>query len=107
MTWEVLSVLQVPSLYGSGVTNQTGYLCVAVILALTLPPLWRWLRVWKTLRTVPGPSDTIPFRFLLAMYWARRRYINVDYATAGRCVRISIRAFGINSRIKGARLTNK
>lgn len=35
---------------------------------------------------MPGPPNLVPFTFLLVIYWFRRMYTNVDYATAGRFV---------------------
>lgn len=79
---ETIDIPWVPIMVSKILTQWTLPMCGVVILAMVLPPVLRWFWIWKTLRKMPGPSDLVPFRFLLVIYWSRRMYINVDYATA-------------------------
>lgn len=81
---ETIDIPWVPIMVSKILTQWTLPMCGVVILAMVLPPVLRWFWIWKTLRKMPGPSDLVPFRFLLVIYWSRRMYINVDYATAGK-----------------------
>lgn len=79
---ETLHVPWFPIVFGRALISWTPHLVAAALALFVLPSLVRWFQTWRALRSMPGPSDTVPFRFLLVIYWSRRMYINVDYATA-------------------------
>ncbi|EEC03679.1 hypothetical protein IscW_ISCW016621 [Ixodes scapularis] len=43
----------------------------------------RWVKVWKALRPLPGPTDKHPLWFMFATYMSRRKRFTQQDATFG------------------------
>ncbi|XP_064457756.1 cytochrome P450 4V2-like [Ornithodoros turicata] len=60
-----------PSSFGTSFPLLVFTVSVLFLLRKLIPVIWRWLVVWKALRPVPGPWDTVPFWYFAKELWSR------------------------------------
>lgn len=60
------------------------YVCALAIFCALFLRVVKWVRVWKALRPLPGPTDNIPFWMMYALYRSRAEHISVSDATTGK-----------------------